>query len=80
MREKQEKLAFLFGVDDHWAPLQMFEEVCDGFHMLYINMYIKGFIVFLKSVKGISVKYVQCSCGTHVFEFVSWKTCSTVAL
>jgi pimeloyl-ACP methyl ester carboxylesterase len=27
MREKQEKLAFLFGVDDHWAPLQMFEEI-----------------------------------------------------
>ncbi|KAB1203851.1 hypothetical protein CJ030_MR8G027684 [Morella rubra] len=27
MREKQEKLAFLFGVDDHWAPLRMFEEI-----------------------------------------------------
>ncbi|KAK4582693.1 hypothetical protein RGQ29_025752 [Quercus rubra] len=27
MRENREKLAFLFGVDDHWAPLQMFEEV-----------------------------------------------------
>lgn len=27
VREKQEKLAFLFGVDDHWGPLQMFEEI-----------------------------------------------------
>ncbi|KAK4582692.1 hypothetical protein RGQ29_025752 [Quercus rubra] len=27
MRENREKLAFLFGVDDHWAPLQMFEEI-----------------------------------------------------
>lgn len=27
MREKQEKIAFLFGVDDHWGPLQMHEEV-----------------------------------------------------
>ncbi|CAK7341975.1 unnamed protein product [Dovyalis caffra] len=27
MRENQEKVAFLFGVDDHWGPLQMFEEI-----------------------------------------------------
>ncbi|KAG6640645.1 lipid droplet-associated hydrolase isoform X4 [Carya illinoinensis] len=27
MREKQEKIAFLFGVDDHWGPLQMHEEI-----------------------------------------------------
>ncbi|KAK9985922.1 hypothetical protein SO802_030873 [Lithocarpus litseifolius] len=27
MRANREKLAFLFGVDDHWAPLQMFEEI-----------------------------------------------------
>ncbi|KAL4605984.1 hypothetical protein ACB092_09G069700 [Castanea dentata] len=27
MREKKEKLAFLFGGDDHWGPLQMFEEI-----------------------------------------------------
>ncbi|CAN6719588.1 unnamed protein product [Malus baccata var. baccata] len=27
MREKQHKMAFLFGVDDHWGPLQMFEEI-----------------------------------------------------
>ncbi|KAF9664898.1 hypothetical protein SADUNF_Sadunf16G0065800 [Salix dunnii] len=26
MRENYEKIAFLFGVDDHWGPLQMFEE------------------------------------------------------
>ncbi|KAB5519672.1 hypothetical protein DKX38_023991 [Salix brachista] len=26
MRENHEKIAFLFGVDDHWGPLQMFEE------------------------------------------------------
>jgi hypothetical protein len=30
MRENHEKIAFLFGVDDHWGPLQMFEEVSDG--------------------------------------------------
>ncbi|XP_059462598.1 uncharacterized protein LOC132191540 [Corylus avellana] len=29
VREKQEKLAFLFGVDDHWGPLQMFEEISE---------------------------------------------------
>lgn len=27
MREHQSKLAFLFGIDDHWGPLQLFEEV-----------------------------------------------------
>nr|XP_028948821.1 lipid droplet-associated hydrolase-like isoform X1 [Malus domestica] len=27
MREKQHKMAFLFGVDDHWGPLQMLEEI-----------------------------------------------------
>ncbi|XP_059646599.1 uncharacterized protein LOC132293236 isoform X2 [Cornus florida] len=27
MRGKQSQLAFLFGVDDHWGPLQMFEEI-----------------------------------------------------
>lgn len=27
MREKQRKIAFLFGLDDHWGPLQMFDEV-----------------------------------------------------
>ncbi|CAH2054025.1 unnamed protein product [Thlaspi arvense] len=26
MRENQSKLAFLFGIDDHWGPLQLFEE------------------------------------------------------
>ncbi|XP_016652109.1 PREDICTED: lipid droplet-associated hydrolase isoform X3 [Prunus mume] len=27
MRENQHKIAFLFGSDDHWGPLQMFEEI-----------------------------------------------------
>ena len=27
MRGNQDKIAFLFGTDDHWGPLQMFEEV-----------------------------------------------------
>jgi hypothetical protein len=27
MRENQSKLAFLFGIDDHWGPLQLFEEI-----------------------------------------------------
>ncbi|KAF5473918.1 hypothetical protein F2P56_005864 [Juglans regia] len=27
MREKREKIAFLFGVDDHWGPLQMHKEI-----------------------------------------------------
>ncbi|KAK8562212.1 hypothetical protein V6N12_049259 [Hibiscus sabdariffa] len=27
MRENQEKISFLYGIDDHWGPLQMFEEV-----------------------------------------------------
>lgn len=27
MREKQNNLAFLFGIDDHWGPLSMFEEI-----------------------------------------------------
>ncbi|KAK9156820.1 hypothetical protein Scep_003394 [Stephania cephalantha] len=27
MRGKQEKIAFLFGSDDHWGPLSMFEEI-----------------------------------------------------
>ncbi|MBA0692972.1 hypothetical protein Goari_010492, partial [Gossypium aridum] len=26
MRENQEKISFLYGIDDHWGPLQMFEE------------------------------------------------------
>ncbi|KAL6337285.1 hypothetical protein AAG906_036599 [Vitis piasezkii] len=27
MREKRSQIAFLFGVDDHWGPLQMLEEI-----------------------------------------------------
>ncbi|VVA15427.1 PREDICTED: lipid droplet-associated [Prunus dulcis] len=27
MRENQHKIAVLFGIDDHWGPLQMFEEI-----------------------------------------------------
>ncbi|OMO82530.1 hypothetical protein CCACVL1_11932, partial [Corchorus capsularis] len=27
MRENQDKITFLYGIDDHWGPLQMFEEV-----------------------------------------------------
>lgn len=27
LREKHDKLAFLFGANDHWGPLQMFEEI-----------------------------------------------------
>eukprot|EP00257_Ricinus_communis_P010343 XP_002530157.2 lipid droplet-associated hydrolase isoform X1 [Ricinus communis] len=27
MRENQSKIAFLFGVDDHWGPLEMYEEI-----------------------------------------------------
>ncbi|KAE8718986.1 hypothetical protein F3Y22_tig00109983pilonHSYRG00083 [Hibiscus syriacus] len=27
MRENQKKISFLYGIDDHWGPLQMFEEV-----------------------------------------------------
>ncbi|XVE75888.1 hypothetical protein DITRI_Ditri12bG0128000 [Diplodiscus trichospermus] len=27
MRENQDKIAFLYGIDDHWGPLQMFEEI-----------------------------------------------------
>ncbi|CAN6716902.1 unnamed protein product [Malus baccata var. baccata] len=27
MRGNQHKIAFLFGIDDHWGPLQMFEEI-----------------------------------------------------
>ncbi|XP_009146697.1 lipid droplet-associated hydrolase isoform X1 [Brassica rapa] len=27
MRENQTRLAFLFGIDDHWGPLQLFEEI-----------------------------------------------------
>ncbi|KAM5559383.1 hypothetical protein ABKV19_020834 [Rosa sericea] len=29
MRENLDKIAFLFGIDDHWAPLQMFEEIAE---------------------------------------------------
>ncbi|EXC01932.1 hypothetical protein L484_018846 [Morus notabilis] len=27
MRDKKEKIAFLFGSDDHWGPLQFYEEI-----------------------------------------------------
>ncbi|XAR64780.1 hypothetical protein NMG60_11008613 [Bertholletia excelsa] len=27
MRQKQSQMAFLFGADDHWGPLQMFDEI-----------------------------------------------------
>ncbi|XP_062004936.1 uncharacterized protein LOC133722130 isoform X2 [Rosa rugosa] len=29
MRENLDKIAFLFAIDDHWAPLQMFEEIAE---------------------------------------------------
>ncbi|XP_021289963.1 lipid droplet-associated hydrolase isoform X2 [Herrania umbratica] len=27
MRENQDKIAFMYGIDDHWGPLKMFEEI-----------------------------------------------------
>ncbi|XP_017977731.1 PREDICTED: lipid droplet-associated hydrolase isoform X2 [Theobroma cacao] len=27
MRENQDKITFLYGIDDHWGPLEMFEEI-----------------------------------------------------
>ncbi|OVA07111.1 Protein of unknown function DUF2305 [Macleaya cordata] len=27
LREKKDQIAFLFGIDDHWGPLSMFEEI-----------------------------------------------------
>ncbi|XVF07571.1 hypothetical protein REPUB_Repub06bG0150900 [Reevesia pubescens] len=27
MRENQDKITFLYGIDDHWGPVQMFEEI-----------------------------------------------------
>ncbi|KAM6571349.1 hypothetical protein CsatA_015429 [Cannabis sativa] len=27
MKEKHHRIAFLFGIDDHWGPLQMYEEI-----------------------------------------------------
>lgn len=49
MREKQEKLAFLFGVDDHWAPLRMFEEVNEGFCFLSLDL-----CFYMSHIEGIS--------------------------
>ena len=49
MRENKEKLAFLFGGDDHWGPLQMLEEVCDGCmfnHVCRLFMCVKGVYYF----------------------------------
>lgn len=34
MRAKRDKFAFLFGIDDHWGPLEMFEEVSDGANII----------------------------------------------
>ncbi|KAH9618008.1 hypothetical protein KSS87_003549 [Heliosperma pusillum] len=28
LRENQDQIAFLFGIDDHWGPLSLFEEIC----------------------------------------------------
>lgn len=27
MKKKQDQIAFLYGIDDHWGPLSDFEEV-----------------------------------------------------
>ncbi|EXC01933.1 hypothetical protein L484_018847 [Morus notabilis] len=27
MRKKQDRIAFLFGSDDHWGPLKLYEEI-----------------------------------------------------
>lgn len=37
MREKQNNLAFLFGIDDHWGPLSMFEEARNLFVIVGLN-------------------------------------------
>ncbi|KDO70578.1 hypothetical protein CISIN_1g0214792mg, partial [Citrus sinensis] len=29
MRENQSKIAFLFGVDDHWGPQELYEEISE---------------------------------------------------
>ena len=30
MREKKSQMAFLFGVDDHWGPLHIYEEISNN--------------------------------------------------
>lgn len=42
MREKQAQTAFLFGVDDHWGPLSMYEEVCDKFISFGLDFFLNA--------------------------------------
>ncbi|KAG6743991.1 hypothetical protein POTOM_052695 [Populus tomentosa] len=57
MRENHEKIAFLFGVDDHWGPLQMFEEAL--FNSLSCSQ-------ISKQVPGISLS-IEREGHTHSF-------------
>lgn len=41
MRENQSKLAFLFGIDDHWGPLHLFEEVSRFPRKYQLNLFLK---------------------------------------
>lgn len=38
MREKHDKIAFLFGEDDHWGPLQMCEDVSIGIIIVTLTL------------------------------------------
>lgn len=35
MKTKQEQIAFLYGIDDHWGPLSVFEEVTAVYIIAY---------------------------------------------
>ena len=50
----------MFGVDDHWGPLQMFEEVCEG--CLRVCMHVIGVYSFSENLKG-DILLSMCNVG-----------------
>lgn len=62
MRENQSKIAFLFGVDDHWGPQELYEEVTMNSSIFFFFSFFKDHFIMWKA-----------SYAFHVFSTLIYK-------
>ncbi|GMP98657.1 hypothetical protein CsSME_00046463 [Camellia sinensis var. sinensis] len=73
MRGKQSRIAFLFGVGDHWGPLQMFDEISKNVPDVALAIEREGLSHAFSCTKAGSLWVAQ-----HVASLIkTWKTSSS---
>ncbi|GMH28709.1 hypothetical protein Nepgr_030552 [Nepenthes gracilis] len=69
MRAKKDQIAFLFGSDDHWGPLSMFEEISKQVHGVDMSIETEGYDHAFSCTEAGSLwvaRHVACLINKHV--------------